>query len=147
MRRKRPCSICRRWFLPDARAKGRQQVCGAEQCQRERHRRACGLWRRRNPEYDRDRRLRERLTSRVAPDDPGQQVDPLGGVDWRVARDAVGLEVAVIIEESGKVIVDWARDAVLAQRREIRRKLAGHPGPGLRDAIGGEPTEPVASAS
>jgi hypothetical protein len=36
----------------------------------------------------------------------------------------VGLEAAVIVEETGKVLILWARDAVHAQTAEITRKLA-----------------------
>jgi hypothetical protein len=43
MRRKRPCRICRRWFVPHPGAGDRQHVCSAVDCQRERHWRACPL--------------------------------------------------------------------------------------------------------
>jgi hypothetical protein len=36
----------------------------------------------------------------------------------------VGLEAAVIVEETGKVLALWARDAVHAQAAEITRRLA-----------------------
>ena len=38
--RKRPCSVCRKWFLPDVRQKGRQKTCGPV-CRKEYHRRQC----------------------------------------------------------------------------------------------------------
>ena len=57
MARKRPCRICRCWFLPHPRAGPRQQVCSRPECQRERHRRACADWRRRNPDYDAEDRV------------------------------------------------------------------------------------------
>lgn len=41
--RKRPCSICRRWFLPDVRQVGRQTTCSPG-CRREKHRRQCKTW-------------------------------------------------------------------------------------------------------
>ena len=59
--RKRPCKICRKWFLPNPRAGDRQRTCSEPACQRERHRRACSDWHRRNPDYDRESRLRARL--------------------------------------------------------------------------------------
>lgn len=48
--RKRPCSICRTWFLPDVRQNGRQTTCSAE-CRKERHRRQCERWHRKNKSY------------------------------------------------------------------------------------------------
>ncbi len=46
-RGKRPCSICRKWFLPDVRQKGRQKTCGPA-CLTERHRRQCEEWNKKN---------------------------------------------------------------------------------------------------
>lgn len=134
MLRKRPCRICRRWFQPHSRVKARQRVCGSHECQRERHRRACEQWRRRNPDYDRDRRLRERLAQPEAV----PETDPVGKLDWEVARDAVGLQVAVVVEESARLIVDWARDAVAPQQADITGKSDG-----LR---GGEPQDELGAA-
>ena len=36
--RKRPCRICKRWFMPHPRVKDRQKTCGNPPCQREWHR-------------------------------------------------------------------------------------------------------------
>jgi hypothetical protein len=44
-------------------------------------------------------------------------------VVWDAARDAVGVEVAVIVEETGKVLAGWARDAVHAKASEIMRQI------------------------
>ena len=118
MARKRPCRICRKWFLPHPRAGDRQHVCSDPGCQRERNRRACAAWRRRHPDYDREDRLRRRLRTDESPAAEGPvtlAVDPLRRIDWSAARNAVGLQVAVTIEETGKVLHLWARNAVPAQ--------------------------------
>ncbi len=141
MRRKRPCRICRRWFLPHPRSGDRQRVCSGEGCQRERHRQACADWHARNPDYDREGRLRRRLAKAEAP--ATAVSDPIGvRIDAPAARDAVGVEVFVFVEETAKVVVDWARDAVLAQARRIKGKSGKHGGVQGRDAIGGSPLEP-----
>jgi hypothetical protein len=111
MVRKRPCRVCRRWFWPHPRAGDRQRTCSLPDCQRERHRRACASWRRRHPDYDREDRLRRRLQVPAR----AMAAAPLRGIDWSAARDAVGLQVAVVIEETGEVLQRWARDAVSAQ--------------------------------
>lgn len=134
MARRRPCRVCGKWFEPHPRAGKRQRACGRADCQRERHRRACATWHERHPEYDRERRLRERIRVERPTAEP-LSGDPLAEIAWETARDAVGLEVAVIVEETGKVLALWARDAVHAQATEITRKLAKVlPGP-ARDAI------------
>lgn len=123
MARKRPCRVCGKWFEPHPRAGKRQRACGRDECGRERHRRACAAWHARHPDYDRERRLRERVHVERAGGAPLER-DPLAEIAWDSARDAVGLEVAVIVEETGKVLALWARDAVHAQATEITRKLA-----------------------
>lgn len=117
MARRKPCCICRRWFEANPRAGARQRACSAPECQRERHRRACAGWRGRNPDYDREDRLRRKLAPKEPMDaaDGPVDPDPLARVPWRVVRDAVGLEVAVVIEELGQHGVRWARDAVASK--------------------------------
>ena len=88
---KRPCRICRRWFRPKPQSGDRQRTCSAPTCQRERHRRADRAWHARHPDYDRDRRLRERLSTDAPPSAP-----PLRQVDWEAVQRAVGLEVRVV---------------------------------------------------
>ncbi len=62
---------------------------------------------------------------------------PSARVDWVAARDAVGLETAVIIEESLRHAEEWARDAVRAHPCGITGECGGHGGRGPRDGIGG----------
>ena len=108
MAKKRPCRICRKWFEVDVRAGGRQRVCSTEECQRERHRQACAAWHERHPDYDKAERLRRKVVP----------------------------EVAVLVEEPQKVLVDWARDAVLAQQSVIARESRKVGGVSARDALG-----------
>ena len=110
MARPRCCRSCRKWFRPHPKDVDRQEYCSDPACQRERHRRACADWRRRNPHYDRQDRVRERLVKDAPPD----RIDPLRGIDWEAARDEVGVEVASLVEEAGKLIFQWARDDIPA---------------------------------
>jgi hypothetical protein len=135
MRKSRPCRICRHWFLPHPRAGNRQTVCSSPACQRERHRRSCAQWHSRNPDYDREERLRRKLCK----DTPATTVpaDPVPvRIDRAAARDAVGVEVTVVIEETAKVLVDWARDAVMAQAYGITAESGEHLTSTARDEIG-----------
>ena len=59
-RRKRPCSICRKWFQPDVRQKGRQKTCSPA-CQVEQHRRQCEEWNNKNKEYFQNNYLAKKL--------------------------------------------------------------------------------------
>lgn len=100
--RKRPCRVCRKWFEEDPRVGDRQRTCGRPECQREWHRRTCTDWRRRNPDYDKEGRYREKLLGMggekpTSGTSPGA---PAGGLLWSVAREEIGLKVAVTIEEA-----------------------------------------------
>ena len=114
MAKKRPCRVCRRWFFPHPRAGDRQRVCSDPACQTERHRRASKNWLRQNPDYHRGRRLRQRVNPGRSPGErkPDFGCNPMQRLAQDAVQDAVGLEVAVVIEESGKVIAEWVQDAV-----------------------------------
>lgn len=118
MLRKRPCRICRRWFQPHPRAGERQRVCSEAECQRERHRRSCAKWRRNNAQEEKAERLRQRLRE---PSSPGTPL-LLGELRLEVVRDTVGLEAAVIIEETAKLLNTRPRDPVSTQGHEITEK-------------------------
>lgn len=145
MSRTRPCRICRKWFRREARSGDRQRVCGAASCQRERHRRACAEWHGRNPDYDREDRLRRRL--RVLPPSPAASLDPLATspmarLNLDAARDAVGLELIVVVEVVGQVLWQGVRDVVRSQRiaqEAVSRRLP--PGP-PRDGMVRTPRAP-----
>lgn len=131
-RTKRPCRVCGGWFEPHARAVRQQVTCGPE-CSRERHRRMCEGWRRRNPDYDREERLRRRVRR---PAEPPVEGDPRDGLVWPQMREAVGLKMAVVLDEALGMVVRWTREAVAT-------RSAGRPAlpPGMvptsaRDGIG-----------
>ena len=119
MVRKRPCRICRTWFQPDPRVGDRQKVCSNADCQRERHRRACADWRRRNPDYDREDRLRRKLrtdadTSAESSSGGGARAADRG-LRLDVVRDELGLQLYVLIDELAELLRLETRDGVLQQ--------------------------------
>jgi len=126
MSKKKPCNICGHWFLPDSRAGKRQRTCSGAECQRERHRRNCARWHRQNPDYDREGRLRRKLIDASGQNREANAVesDPLGQVNEGAARDLVGLQVYVVVDEIAKVLVAWTRDLV----REKTSKTIGQTG-------------------
>lgn len=120
VRKKRPCSICRRWFLPDARVGSRQHACEREECQRERHRRADVRWRAANRDYDRDRRWRVAIAA--AKEEPSaappaaNAPPPTSGLPWDVVQDEMGVQsrviIAGVIREMGLFLQDEMRKEV-----------------------------------
>jgi hypothetical protein len=65
--RKRPCRVCKRWFISHPRLKDRQKTCGDQQCQREWHRRKCEQWNHNNVDYFKDNYLDKKLEQTGTP--------------------------------------------------------------------------------
>jgi hypothetical protein len=95
--RKRPCSICRKWFLPDVRQAGRQKTCSPE-CSKELHRRNCGGWNRKNTAYFKSNYLDNKLEEdgRSPPDSTQPDVNadanppPKSRINLNLPRDIIG---------------------------------------------------------
>lgn len=124
--KKRPCRICLKWFVPSVREGTRQEVCNHPECQKERHRRNCQEWRRKNPGWDHAGRLRGRI--RVEDSEEAREKirkNPLAGFRWDQVRDAVGRNVAVVVEETCDEVAAFAR-GMAAER--IGPKTGGKPG-------------------
>lgn len=117
--RKRPCRICRRWFLPHPRAGDRQRVCSASACQKERHRRADQAWHHRHPSYDKKRRLREAVKT---PNEEKDPESPLDDLDWDVVERAIGPKPRVIAEEISRLLIRHAQDVVSSKTMEVSRE-------------------------
>lgn len=46
--KKRPCKICRKWFVPHPRVGDRQKTCGSKECQKKWHTKKCAQWNRKH---------------------------------------------------------------------------------------------------
>lgn len=118
MVRKRPCSICRRWFLPDGRVGERQRACSSAECQEARRQKTQAAWRAANPDYFAARRLVERerqeQESGRAPA-PVRAPPPLDRLPWDLAQDAFGVQGADFIGLLGRVLLGARQDARRAQ--------------------------------
>ena len=112
-------------------------MCSKPECQRERHRRSCADWHTRHPGYDRDERLRKKVRPPREGPPSGAEADPLAEIDWGAARDVVGAESAVFVEETQKVLVAWARDVVRAEMPRMKGETAKQLNKRSRDEIGG----------
>ena len=102
--RKRPCRICRRWFLPSPRLKDRQKTCGSEHCQIEWHRGKCAEWNRRNSDYFKANYLQKKLegacTARAGPRSRLKSGLPLAYV-----QEVVGVKPLIIIEYLAQLLI------------------------------------------
>ncbi len=102
-RGKRPCSICRKWFIPDVRQKGRQKTCGPA-CQDELHRRLCEKWNRKNKAVHKNNYLAKKLEDAVNQQTSGEslaissqrQTEPV--LPMEIILTEYGIKPAIIIQ-------------------------------------------------
>src|SRR5271157_6052361 len=158
--RKRPCTICRRWFRPDARAGGRQRACSKPECQTARRRKTQASWRGRNPGYAIAWRMDQRA-AQTQPPEPLRLPSPLNQLPWHVAKDQFGAQGSDFIGVMGALIVRTAKDQFkpyLIDPAGVSGTLPLSPGktsPGFAhtqtqrasDATGVSPTGPAMGAS
>jgi len=109
--KKRPCRICRRWFLPNARVKDRQMTCGDPTCKREWHRRKCREWNRANRDYFRANYLQKKLEAgqsdkaskahtRASPKSLSKS-----GLPLEFVQEVIGVQHLLIIEYLAQLMV------------------------------------------
>ena len=114
MPRKRPCSICRRWFQPDPRVGDRQHVCSSPKCQAARRKKTQASWRESNPDYFTARRLKQRAVMveppPAPPPAPLRVPPPLDRLPWDLAQDQFGVQGADFLGVLGRVLLGAAQD-------------------------------------
>ena len=107
---KRPCTICRRWFRPDARVGVRQGACTKPECQTARRQKTQANWRSRNQGYAIAWRLDRRATQAPQPPEPMRLPSPLNQLPWEFAKDQFGAQGADFIGVMGALILRTAKD-------------------------------------
>jgi hypothetical protein len=158
--RKRPCSICRRWFRPNLRVGDRQHACEKAACQTSRRQRTQASWRRRNLSYAIAWRLDQRATQTQPPPEALRLPAPLNQLPWDVAKDQFGPQGADFIGVMGALIIRSAKDQFRAYGIDSTRlsdtlplppqktsPSLGHTEPAGHDATGVSPTRPAMGTS
>lgn len=102
---KRPCRICRKWFIPNPRLGERQKTCGAAECQKQWHKRKCAAWNRNNRVYFQENYLRKRLQIAIAAQlsqSPPHlaPLEPVAPLDYprTVVQEVIGTQPTIIAE-------------------------------------------------
>jgi len=115
---KRPCCICRRWFVPDRRVGRRQRACAAPACQIARRARTQASWRRRNPDYFIAHRVQRR---RLQADEAQGGVPPLllppplSQLPWDLAQEEFGVAGTDFLGHLSRVLLVAAQDQKAVQ--------------------------------
>jgi len=113
--KKRPCRICRRWYMPDPRVGDRQKTCGNPRCKRQWHRRKCAEWNKRHSDYFKSNYLHKKLETQSEPiSTPAQGaakslVPPKSrletGLPIGYVQDVIGIQHLIIIEYFAQLLV------------------------------------------
>jgi len=111
--RKRPCTICRRWFRPDPRVGSRQRACGNPECQAARREQTQRNWRESRPDYFTARRIRER-GEQDRPPEPLRLPPPLSRLPWDIAQDQFGVQGTDFIGILSTVLLRATQDQFMA---------------------------------
>ena len=106
--KKRPCRICRRWFMPNPRLKARQMTCADPECKKQWHRRKCAEWNKRNSDYFKSNYLQKKLEAATGSEKTSK---PLlvrsrlkSGLPLGYVQEVIGVQKLVIIEYFGQLL-------------------------------------------
>ena len=119
--KKRPCTICHRWFQPKPQVTARQRACNNPVCGATLRKKTQAGWRKRNPDYATFRRLEQRAKQQDPPAKPLRIPPPLDKLPWEVAKDEfspygidfIGVALALVVrnakDEIRSYLIDSAR--------------------------------------
>ena len=119
--RKKPCRICRRWFLPDVRLRDRQKTCGRAECKRQWHLKKCAQWYRTNVDYFKANYLQKKIDAVSGKDQTSMTDKPqFQNNTLTTSRMRTGLPMAYVQELIGAkhiIIIEY-----LAQQLDHRHR-------------------------
>jgi hypothetical protein len=136
--RKRPCSICHRWFRPHPRVGVRQRACDKPECQAARRKKTQAQWRTKNPDYATGYRLQRRSAQPREPE-PLRVPAPLNRLPWDIAKDELGGKAADFLGFMGALLMRSAKDQIRLHLVEGTRLPVA-----LRPPDGKDPCPPAA---
>ena len=129
--RKRPCRICRRWFIPNPRVKDRQKTCGDPGCQRKWHKKRCTEWNRRNPDYFKANYLQKKIIAATEPphQSPSFKLNNRlkSGLPLSYVQEVISIQHLIIIEYFGQLLFRRFQEVLRAQLTVMTGEIARLP--------------------
>jgi len=133
--RKKPCRICRRWFLPNPRLKDRQKTCGRSECKRRWHSKKCAQWYRTNIDYFKANYLQKKIDAVSGKDKPlityKTGLHPLKvtksrmktGLPMAYVQELIGIKHIIIIEYLAQQLDQRRRRSIELTKRLLTDRL------------------------
>jgi hypothetical protein len=127
--KKRPCRICRRWFMPNPRLKDRQMTCAAPECKKEWHRRKCAEWNKDNSDYFKSNYLQKKLEAVTGSEKASKPLPAKSrlksGLPLEYVQEVIGIQQLVIIEYFGQLLFrrfqEVLKGQVIVKTEKVRR--------------------------
>ena len=127
--KKRPCRVCKKWFIPNPRVGSRQKTCGAKECQNKWHAKKCSQWNRQNRAYFQGNYLSKKLqTVQNQESSPGKspsQLPESGKIvklPREVIQEVIGAQQFVIAEYLTRILLRSVQEVMRLQRIGISRE-------------------------
>ena len=114
--KKRPCRICRRWFMPNARLKDRQMTCADPECKRQWHRKKCAEWNKKNSDYFKANYLQKKLDAAEQSGSICEVKSPLrSGLPLEVVQEVISVQHIIILEYFGQLLFRRFQEVIKGQ--------------------------------
>ena len=141
--KKKPCTICRRWFQPEPQVVARQRSCNNPVCRAALRKKTQASYRKRNPDYAVAWRLDQRAQTKP-PAEPLRLPKPLEQLPWDVAKDEFSPYGIDFIGVALALIIRTAKDEIRSYLIDPTRLPGALPLPPQKTRSGGAHTEPRA---
>lgn len=124
--KKRPCRICRKWFIPNPRVGDRQKTCGCDECKQEWRNKKCAQWNRKNRATFQtnylDKKLQAVKNQEISSDKPLPQVpqfDKNAKLPQELIQEVIGAQEFVIARYLSQVLLRSVQEVIRTQRVDI----------------------------
>jgi len=124
--KKRPCRICRKWFVPNPRVGDRQKTCGSNECKQKWRNKKCAQWNRQNRVTFQtnylDKKLQEVKNQVNSSDKPLPQVPQSGNkskLPQELIQKVIGAQEFVIAQYLAQVLLRSFQEVMRAQSVDI----------------------------
>lgn len=127
---KRPCRICKKWFVANPRVGTRQKTCGSNECKKKWHAKKCTQWNKKNRAYFQAIHLSKKLqavqnqeasSGKSAPKLPKSGKIPK--LPQEVIQDVIGEQQFVIVEYLSRVLLCSVQEVMHKQYFDITEKI------------------------
>lgn len=123
--KKKPCRICRKWFLPDTRPGKRQKTCGNSKCKKKWHAKKCAEWNKKNQTYFSAAYLDKKL-SEVSEKDSKAKTDNNGKIPspsvssvfgprlpYKEIQEIMGAKELVVMDYMGRLLYRRVQEVIM----------------------------------